>query len=354
MSWLTPEILASFPRPATLAVEPASEAAHRASLESQVDGLPAAIRDEIVASLADPERGLWGRTALAAVALARTADLRPTSVLAPGVIGLEDPLGRGVGVVPMALPTNAHPAGAPADLARLVAALDATFGDRQYVLYLRKSVPPELELGPITRAVHLWLSAIQRGEWQGQHAIYEDQHVALELTVTGTLREDRGSGLLFTVGPVTALEQLASLDQVVMEQISGLDPELGEIPLVAALGSGNPWKLPRGYVQQLLLGTPDQVRTNGNVEPSYEAIFRQNSRSMFADPVARTLCAVWWIGPPHAGTNTFFSASSWDNPWSNRVAPAVGCPRFRVVSSSAADGTRRSVMTWTGRPGEAP
>ncbi|MBA2320032.1 MAG: hypothetical protein H0V89_02655 [Deltaproteobacteria bacterium] len=264
---------------------------------------------------------------------------------------MQDPLGRGIGIVPIVLPSSPHPAGPPEEMARLVAALDATFGDRQYVLYLRRPVPAGLELGPITRAVHLWLSAIQRGEWQGQHAIYEDQSVALELTVTGTLREERGSGLLFAVGPVTALERLASLDQTVMDHIAGLDTVIGDLPLVAALGSAQAWSLPRGYVQQLLLGTPDQVRTHSPPTPLYEAIFRENSRSMFADPVARTLCAVWWLGPPgQAGGD--WTASSWDNPWSNRVGPAVGCPRFRVVSSSAADGVRRSVMTWTGKQGQ--
>ncbi len=353
MSWLTPEILSTFPRPAPEGNSPLANEAHRAAIEEQVEALPASVRNEVLAALSEDDRRLWGQVALAALALARTAELTPTAILAPGVIGIEDPLGRGLGLVPMVRAALPHPAGAPEDMSRLVAALDATFGAREYVLYLRRPIPPGVELGPVTRAVHLWLAAIQRGEWQGQHAIYEDESVALELTVTGAIRSERRSGLLFTVGPINALEQLSELDHRVMERLGAFDSSLGELPLVVALGSDHRWRLPRGYLQQLLLGTPDGIRTHGDVEPTYEASFRQNGRSMFADPAARTLCAIWWIGPPEPGKagDRSFVASSWDNPWANRVAPAVDCPRFRVISSTAADGTRRSVMAWAGRSG---
>jgi hypothetical protein len=323
-----------------------------AMLASALEALPAAVRDNLVQAMADPTRNRWARAAFGALGLAATGGLRATQLLAGGLIELTNGEGKRFGLVVLAFPQEANPAGRPEDLARLGSALDTTFGDRQYVLYLRRAVPDGFDPAPIARAVHLWLGAIQRGEWQGQHAIYEDQSVALELTLTGTIREDGASGRLFTVGPVTALERLAALDQQVVEETTRYEAENAELPLIFALGADSRWRMPRGYVQQLLYGTPDDIRCESGGVPIYEAAFRPNGRSLFSDAVARAVCSLWWIEPGADALS--FRGKVCDNPWGAHEPPAVAAYRFRVLSTRTSEtGPDQVVLAWTNPENQA-
>lgn len=311
----------------------------RQRLADALGALPADVRLELVRAMASPDRNIWARSMFSAIGLARGAGLEPARFTSSGGLVLRGADGAETGLVVVAYPAERFPAGDPDDLARLGSALDATFGDRQYVLYLRKAVPAGFDPAPVARAVHLWLSAIQRGEWQGQHAIYEDNGIALELTLTGAFREEAQSGRLFTVGPISSLERLAALDQRLVDETHRFHEEAGEMPLVFALGADGPWRMPRGYVQQLLYGTADEIRTEtaaDGASPVYEAAFRPNGRSLFSDPVCRDVTALWWIEPD--GTDVLgFRTRTYENPWSAHPPVPVAALRFRVVGVRPAD-----------------
>jgi hypothetical protein len=308
----------------------------------------AALPDAVAARLfeqlsVEPERV---RTLLSAVEMARSVGCRVVEA-GDGCIVLEPREGPRFALAALFYPVARHPAGHPDDVARLTGVLDATFQGRQYALYLRRGVPAGFDPSAVNRAVHLWLTAIDRGEWKGRHAIYEDEHVALELTLVQQ-RPDAPEGRVMTVGPIDSLERLAMVDADVTELAGTRRVEAPDMPLVVALGAQPRWRLPRGYVEQLLYGTADHTEAaRGSEGPAYRATFRAGERSLFSDGSAHMLGALWWI--EGSGPDPFaFRAWSHDNPWSPAL-PAV--PNVEIDRFLAADVlTERKVLSWYRRP----
>lgn len=328
---------------------PLAEGAVRERLEQVLRALPGEVRDEVLDALADPSRNVQARAMLAGITVAATSGSRPVGVTAPGCLRMEGHAGDTWVLGVLSFASAAHAAGAPGDMDRLTEALDQTFGTRCYVLHVRRSLPPGFDPEPIARAVRLWLSAIDRGEWDGQHALYEDDDVALELTLTGDRREGTSNRLL-TVGPITALERLAGVDARLVRQALKVQDELADVPVVSLLAASERWRMPRGYVEQLLYGTADFVSTGGRRHPSYRAGFSPNGRSLFSDPACRNLASLWWIEP---STGPFgFRCWSHDNPWTDHVdrIPAIDGRRFLVVDRDfeGACGRRSTVMALQG------
>ena len=316
---------------------------------SMLTGCPAGLREALDAARRDPARALWAHTAAAAIRLATSAGYAPRELHASGAVLCEDARGEPLVLSVLACPADPHPSGPPGDVDRLTAALDATFGDREYVLYLRRAVPAQFDPAPIARAVQLWLGAIQRGEWQGQHAIYEDGAIALELTLTGRTAPVGRARRLFTVGPVSALERLAAIDQRLVEDSNRLLDDFGDVPVVFAVGSDGPWRMPRGYIQQLLYGMPWQVRTERGETSAYQAVFQRNERSLFSDPACRSVVALWWIAPGRDGA--IDAGTAYDNPWAPTAAPAVPVHRFAQVGVERdAKDVALPVLCWQGAP----
>lgn len=349
MAHLPPSLLAAMSRepglwPGPLLDEGSGELAE--AVGGALAALPEGVLASILAAVEDRERNPWGRAALLGLDALARGGARPTRMRSSGLIEVEDRAGRLSGVVPLSFSAPAQPAGRPQDVARLGAALDNTFGRRQYVLYLRRPVPEAFDPAPIARAVHLWLGAIDRGEWQGNHAIYEDSDVALELTLTGSEAPTGGRARVFTVGPVTALERLAEVDNRLVGEVSEHAEAVGDLPLVVVLSSERPWRMPRGYVEQLLYGTADEVRTlRTDTDSSYSARFSPNGRSLFADPACRNIMALVWLEP---GGPSPLGARAWahHNPWSTHAAevPELDCSRFAPVDTDEA--RAGTVMRW--------
>jgi len=313
--------------------------------------VPEAVRQVLADSLVDQDRVGWVRAALGALQLARTAGCEPRRVVSDDVFQMTAQDGSAFLLAPLAIDMPAHPRGETEDVQRLYGALDQAFGDRRYVLYLRRAVPGGLQAEPIARAVHLWLKAIERGEWQGQHAIYEDDAVSLELTLTGE-RSDASRGVRsLTIGPVLALERLAEVDALIVDQATVCEESIGAMPVVFALSAPSPWRMPRGYVEQLLYGTADWVSATSGSECGYEAGFSANGRSLFSDPSCRHVMALWWLMPDPADALGFASMAH-DNPWSAyaELVPPVDGLRF-VSHGIDEDEVRRResvVLRWTG------
>jgi hypothetical protein len=347
MSLLPRSVLEAFEADATLWPGPMDPDRARL-LELALSSVPADVQVSVLSALVDPERNAWARAALQGLALAGTAGVRIRGMVHDELVDLETPRGERLGLVPLGFKLPAHRWGAPDDVRRLTETLDRTFGHRGYVLYLRKPVPLDLEPAEIARAVQLWLGAIERGERDESHAVYEDGDVALELTLTGTTHDDDRSPRVFTVGPVTTLERLGAVDACVVDAAVRHEESVGDLPLVMVLGADRPWGLSRGYVEQLLYGTPDWVSSSRGPDRSvYEAGFRPNGRSLFSDPVCRNLVALWWVEPAQDAALGFDSVA-YDNPWSpHQLSPPVRCPRFALSEDLHRD--RVAVLRWEGR-----
>ncbi|MCB9668239.1 MAG: hypothetical protein H6736_12285 [Alphaproteobacteria bacterium] len=313
-------------------------------IEAALTELEPGVRDVLLEGLAEaPDRV---RVELAVIALARAAGARPVDAADDHLV-FEASSGSRFAVASLFWATTAEPAGRKEDVDRLTAILESTFQGRQYALYLRRPVPRAFDPAPVSRAVHLWLQAIDRGEWKGRHAIYEDDDVALELTLVQQRPDSRG-GRVTTVGPIDTLERLAQVDTTIVERAGRHRLEHPDLPLVLALGAQPVWRLPRGYVEQLLYGTADRTEAaRGPEGPTYRAAFRASQRALFADTALQGLAALWWFEA--AGTDPFgFRAWCNDNPWSpGRVAlPDVPVSRFLAADASGDE----KVLSWYRRP----
>jgi hypothetical protein len=319
-------------------------------LESLLAVMPEDVRGAVIAALLDPDRNVWAQTAVYALRLAATAGCKPKGMLDEDRIHMCDPDDSSFALAIMGFTVPQYPAGRRDDVDRLVASLESTFGNRRYVLYLRQPVPESFDPAPIARAVHLWLGAIDRGEWHGQHAIYEDDDISLELILTDETAAEGIPARVFTVRPITALERLANVDQLLVEHAATHDETHGEMPLVFALGANGPWRMPRGYAEQLLYGTADWTSAvHADGATAYQSAFSPNGRSLFSDPACANVSGLWWVEP--TGEHPL-ALRSWshENPWApvEDRAPLLGILRFEVVDreAEAARGKICSVLTW--------
>ncbi len=350
MSLLSPSVLDALEGDATLWPGTMS-AAQLSRVEGAIGELPVDVQETVLSALVDRERNPWARTALQGLDLAVRSGLRVAGMASGDLVDLESPRGERIGLAPLGFRLPPHRWGDPDDVHLLTASLDRTFGHRSYVLYLRKPVPPGLDPTEIARAVQLWLGAIERGDRDESHAVYEDGDVALELTLTGRSHDDGRIPRVFTVGPVTTLERLGSVDACVVEAASRNVQAVGDLPLIVALGSDRSWGLSRGYVEQLLYGTADWVSSSRSADRlDYEASFRPNGRSLLSDPVCRNLVALWWLEPHGAGDGgpLGYDSRAHDNPWSpHQLTVPVTCARFAMTDDPRAD--RVAVLRWEGR-----
>lgn len=303
--------------------------------------LPEEVVLAVLSALSVPERALWGLGVIRACELVERAGGSVAGMLAEDVVDVTDQGGQRMGVAVVPIPSNEPRWGSAASLAALCERLDRTFAHRRYVLYIRRQLPVDIDVDGIARAVSLWLSAVERGERHEKHAVYEDGDVAFELTLVDG--NGQGGPRVLTVGPVDALERLAAVDAEVVELAVQLEESLGEVPLVLSLSSDASWRLPRGYIEQLLYGTADVVQASAG---HYEASFRPNGRSLFSDPVCRYLAGLWWTAPASSGG---MDAIAHDNPWCRRpVELTLPCRRFAPVPSGDPGAAGVVTLRWWG------
>ncbi|MEQ1501705.1 MAG: hypothetical protein ABMB14_05715, partial [Myxococcota bacterium] len=327
-------------------------AAGRAALESSFGRLPTDVRDALVSAMVAPERSAWTRAAALGLTHAATAGAVATGMATDDLVEMQDRRGERFGLQPVGFQLPPEPWGDGEAVRRLLRGLDVTFDHRRYVLYLRRPVPPDIDVAPICRAVQLWLGQVDRGDRGELHAVYEDGEVQLDLTVIPGAHG--GGGRVLTVGPVASLELLGVVDGRLVEAASRSEESIGSLPLVMVAGADRPWGLSRGFVQQLLFGTADRVESErGPGIHRYEAEFTPNGRSLFSDPACRAIASLWWLESAPADGPLAYRSQVYDNPWAKDqpMLPVVG-PRFTPVGD--ADRSGRVVLRWEGWSDRAP
>lgn len=299
----------------------------------------------LLGALLDPERNGWGRAALQALHHLGPRGGRLTGFVSDEVLEFADDRGERFGVIPLAFALPSHPGGDEADVARMLSTLDGVFGARSYALWVRRALPPTVDVEPVRRAVHLWLSALDRGDRTESHAVYEDDDIALDLTLLGPRAgSSRVPGRVVTVMPLPSLERLASVDARVVEAAARAEETAGDLPLVCVAAADRSWRVSRGYLQQLLYGTADRVDTTVDGDRrTYEAEFTATGRSMFSDPACRQVSEVVWIEGGGGGPLSF-STFTLQNPWA-AVAPGLRSgPRTFAVAGEPRG--LRAVLRW--------
>lgn len=240
-----------------------------------------------------------------------------------------------------------HPGGDPAVIERLRDALDGVMGQRRYLFHIRQLLPADLDPEPVARAVHLWLMAIERGDWQGRHAVYEDDGISLEISLTGETAPVNGRPSMLWVRPLVGMDRASTVAQDISTLLFDLEDEADpELPLVVVLAAAPGWGLSRGNMLQALYGLPDLVCSGPDTS---EASFAQAEHGLFADPMSRRLCALWWVEEGQEADTLRGWAT--DNPWCDEPHSAPVFSGRRLLARVRPDGLGLgpATLAWEGR-----
>jgi len=324
----------------------------RARVEQALNWAPKPVAEALRERLTSTEaRDLFlGRALLWGACLAGQAGAVAREVLEDGSLRMASDDGEFL-LAPLVFHMDPHPRGEPEAMQRLRRTLEQSFAGRRFAVAVRRAVQPDFDAEAVARAVHLWILAVERGEWRGRHAIYDDEKVSVELTLLDAQRVEPGHGLTFLVGPSSSLERLAVIDGH-LQGIGRQHIDSG-LPMVGLLVGEPRWGIARGYAAQLLYGTPDEVRAVSNAaEHQHRAAYLDEGFSLFADVQFRRLAALWWLEPaPDDPLGVVGHAH--ENPWAEQVQAVPHFPgsRFSRVEGQPGDEARpgRAWMRWTRR-----
>ncbi|TNE84350.1 MAG: hypothetical protein EP330_29470 [Deltaproteobacteria bacterium] len=320
----------------------ASGAEHRddGELIEVVSSLPADVRTVVEGWLAHPRQAARGRCALYGIQAAREAGYDVRAMAARGLIHVEGDGGSAV-LAPLAFETRPHEAGSLEDQERLRRALEGAVGERRYVLHIRQPLPRGFDPQPVVQAVALWQHAVRRGEYVGSDAVYQDDGVHIELTLTDVPRGD-GPALMLQANPIPGLERMGVVGSILL-RLSALHARVRALgPLIPLLSAEPAWRLPRGHAEQVLYGTAAEIVAYCGSEPQYSAVFSP-AGALLGERAAETVSAVWWFEPDGNG-----QVRRWahENPWctGREEAPVFPGRRFAVFAHL---GDERFRLGWT-------
>lgn len=317
--------------------------------------LPASVQQRLAGWFGSSDPAVRDRARAAAwgFALLGRAGCRVTDVLGDDLFRCEDARGGPHAFAAHSFTTPAYEGGDRAAVENLVQALEGAFGDWRFALHLRRPLEPGFDPSSVARAVHLWRLAMDRGDWRGRHAVYDDESVSLDLTVTTRRKSGAAGGPMVRVPPMPGPERLARVVQRLEATTLALDDIDRDLPLVVLLYAEPAWRLPRGTVKEVLYGAADRtVATSGPEGTSFRAWYRPSGTSLFSDVAYRSISALWWLeGAPGA---PFVDGWAHENPWCEHAGRVPVFPGVRFAPDEALDGQRLPLqrpiaMAWTAR-----
>jgi hypothetical protein len=274
-----------------------------------------------VSAIGTLARGGWAATHLVAPGprIALAAGGRPTTLLSV-----------------LAFLHQTRPGGDAAVRDRLRAVLERVATRMRFAVLIRRWLPHDFDPEPVRQAVQMWLAEVEAGRWQGRYAAYEDEHVALELCLTGERLAPDGSGspVALMMGPFLAHRTLEVVEPRVVQELDRhvASAERSE-PLIVACVSDQPWLLSPGYVRDFLYGRPRSMSFGEGA--SEVEVGGSGSPCVFRDPLYDRVSAVLFVDrDPFAPGRV--RARGYLNPYARApVAPsAIGAPSFGPVGGA--------------------
>jgi hypothetical protein len=215
----------------------------------------------------------------------------------------------------------------------LADAVAAVMGGYEHGIMVRRPVPAGFDPSPVARAVHMWRLSMDRGEWQGRQAVYDDQKVALDIYVLRRPADGGRPRQVAAVPPLRSIPRLEVIYRAIAGAVDRLMDERVDLPVIVAVSASEPVGIGRGHLHGLLYGMPDEINVN---DGRYLAAYRATGGSMFSEPTFRETSAVWWL---HEGL-------AHDNPWCDASgAPAWPGRRFTAVVPAHGP-ARLATMGW--------
>lgn len=292
----------------------------RAFLDDEASRVPSPLRErwrELLVSL-DNRRFAQGYGEVAAMSKLRPTGWTVETVRPPGpVIQLRDPTGGIADLVVLSFVRQTRPIADAEVVSRLTRAIDRLGARSRVAVVVRKWLPHDFNPEPIRRAINLWLQEVDRGGWDGRYAAYEDEHVSLEFALTGA-RTTEGSGVVaFTLPPLDALSTLEHVERQLHRALDAWrHSRRGDHPVLVACVADQPWRLPRGYLREMLLGKPVATTTGPDGYRVHYGI--EQSPSLLRDPIQRHVQGVLFIDRAISAPEQV-TARGYLNPWSHPV-----------------------------------
>ena len=322
-----------------------ADAEGTAQVEALLASLPEDVRDAALSALLDPVRHTWAFAALVGLRRATRAGAVVMGMAHEDLVELADARGHRFVLAPVACEPEPAPLGQPDDVDHLLTVLDGILGHLPYHLHISRRLPESPDVQSVARAVRLWVSELGRKKPKvSRSARYEDGGVCIDIALGS---DKLGKGRILTIGPTDALERLHRLERQLIDAVARHEQSVGEVPLVLALGAAKPWRLPRGYVQLQLYGTPGRVNAvRAEGRRTYEAWFAGDQSALLNDPMFRFVTALWWThtadAPPDDPLNGSFVGH--ENPWASVLLElAVQGQCFRCIDLAA---DRTAFMRW--------
>lgn len=206
-----------------------------------------------------------------------------------------------------------RPGGEEETRKRLTDALGRVHSRQRFAVLIRRWLPHDFDPDPVRRAIELWLSQVQAGQWEGRYAAYEDDNIALEFCLTGEKARPRQSPVALTLGPFFAHRTLEVLEPKVVKELDRhLASPQRNTPLVVACVADQPWAVNEGYIRDFLYGRASWVACEGGRREV--AFGGPPSVCAFRDPVYSAVSAVLLIDRSPA-EGVAVRARAWSNPW---------------------------------------
>lgn len=314
------------------------------SISSRIEkvvGENSVFRDSLVKSWgAGDARGLCGLGMFWAVSLAERAGWRLSrSSERFAIVELD---GHEVALVPVPV-TDDHD---PQDrIQRLEETLRPIFGPRRWAMIVRRRLPFEFDVGKLVEPVRQWLAAVDRGRWDGDYAIYEDEALSLELRiVAGEVGRGVERGMVLRVPNGDLEDRLDDALRCFLEAMESEDLP-SDIPLVAVMVRGDAWRLPRGLRMEPFFGKLQAYSLSADGKATLS--FERPDDGVFGEPRFSRIGAVWWLGADRADALTPIGWSD-ENPWANvdDVVPRFPGRRLELVTAGPEEEGSPVTMTW--------
>jgi len=310
-----------------------ADEALRDRVESALGALPPTIGDAFLRRLESRRMGdaTYARALLWAAAKAGAGGASIEGLVDDSALRLVSATGEPFVLATAVFQMDRDARGSPEAVDRLVRTLEGGFAGRRFALAVRRPIPDDFDSDAVARAVTLWVRAVERGDWRGRHAVYDDERLSIELTLLEAAAVEAGQGLTFLVGPSVSLDRLGAVDghlRAVARRYADI-----AMPIVVSLVGEPAWGLSRGYATQLLYGTTSEVRaSNDSGSSAWIGAYPPDGLGLFADPPFRRLAALWWLEPDGAD---LIASRGWshENPWAEgrNVVPNFPGPRCTQV-----------------------
>ena len=240
-----------------------------------------------------------------------------------------------------------RPGADQAAIQRLAGALGRTSAKRRIGLVVNRWLPHDFDPEPVRQAVDMWLREVERGTWTGRYAAYEDEHISLEFSLTGEEASRGQTVLAFTLGPFQAHRVLDAVGSRMVEELDRLRLHSPTpLPVLLSCVTDQPWRLPDGYLRELLYGKPTWQTQSGDPPELLSAFSPGDAPSLYRDPLYRNVAGVLFLERP-LHDPAALRGRAFLNPWaSDPVAPQdLPVPTFQVVRWEG----EMAVMGWAGR-----